>query len=139
METEFITAIWLVKLDKVQELTEYIEWKYSSDDNVEPTSKFAVDSELISYDVDFLESAFLDSTDKVLTTLENFSYIEYYKDNLFEKINSLDISDKNSIIAITGKRSINGDINSQLFDGNFTTTDEKKLQFVGAYKYIMTE
>ena len=88
METEFITAIWLVKLDKVQELTEYIE---------------------------------------------------YYKDNLFEKINSLDISDKNSIIAITGKRSINGDINSQLFDGNFTTTDEKKLQFVGAYKYIMTE
>lgn len=138
MKSEFVTAIWVGKFDNEQELADYLEWNYSPDENEEPTCMFSEDTGLSSFDEDFLEFAYVGSSDKILPLLDNVSFIENFRDDLLKKISSINLSDSNSIIVLSGKRSIHGDINADLFDFISQTNDKDYLQFVGVYKFNLT-
>ncbi len=139
MKSEFVTAIWVAKFDNERELADYLEWNYSADESEDLTCKFSKDTALSFFDEGFLEYAYVGSSAKILTMWDNISYIENFKDELLKKISSVNLSDSNSIIALSGKRSIHGDINAELFDFKSQTNDKVYLQFVGVFKFDLTE
>ena len=138
MKSEFITLIWFGKFDNQTLLTDYLDWKYLENQD-DAQCSFAHDIGLKNFDSDFLESVYIATPSKLLEQIDNISFIKNFKEQLLTKINNIHLADKNSIIALSGKKDIYGSINENLFDFTPTLNDKAFLQFVGLFKYEGSE
>lgn len=134
MTTEYITGIWLAKFESETELKDYLELKYfDGEDN--PKSSFASDINLDFFDTDFLECAFVGTSLNIPPELNNFSFVELFKDKLTTNLNSVNFSGKNSIISLSGKKNGNESINDSLFADFRSTVEKDYLQFIGLFRF----
>ena len=134
MKSEFTTAIWLATFDTETELRDYVDWKYSDNEDG-PTCTFADDIGLTYFDSDFLESVFVEIPSELLEHIDHISFAENFKAQLVTSINNINYADKNAIISISGKKDMYGSINEDLFDFVPMVTNKKYVQFVGLFKY----
>jgi immunity protein 22 of polymorphic toxin system len=135
---QFISAVWLAKFNDSTELSDYVEWIYPEDEDEQedPTCMFANDIGINWFDHDFIESGYYGTSSEVLKNIEGHSFVEYYLPDLQQKLNSIDYSDKNSIIILSG---IRDDINSFLFNFTPINIGKEHLQFVGLFQYLVSK
>jgi len=133
MSREFITGIWLAKFDNSAQLRQYVDYDYLEDQD-NPKCKFADDIGLSHIDTDFLESVFFSSSSEIFNTLKKISFFDKFEMEVLKSLNSINYSDKNSIISISGIKD-SGLINIEMFDLTPIQNDKDNLLFVGLYKF----
>jgi hypothetical protein len=129
-----ITGIWFAKFDNANSLREYVEYNYLEDEN-NPKSKFAEESGINNFDSDFMECEFLSNSLEIANHVTKISFAENFHNELLEKINLMDFSNKNSIISLTGIRERNGSVNDNLFNFILFENANDNLQLVGLFNY----
>ena len=133
-----ITGIWLTKFENANSLREYVEFTYlENEDN--PKSKFAQEIGINHFDSDFIESIFLKDSLELAKQVTKVSFAENFISELTEKLSSIDYTNKNSIISLTGIKDRNNSVNEKLFNFFPVENTNDKLQFVGLFNYEINE
>lgn len=138
MKSEFITLIWLANFENRTQLSDYVDWKYSENED-DPVCDFANDIGLEYFDSAFLETAFAGSLSELLAQIDDLSFIENFKEHLLAAINNSNCSGKNAIISLTGKKDVNAGINENLFGFIPSAIHKNHLAFIGHYRYNEAE
>lgn len=115
-------------------LTDYVEWKYTEQDNL-PTCSFSVDAGLGYFDSDFMESVFAAEKEGLIQKIHTLSFVENFKDELMLRMNNMDMTNMTAVISLTGKKGPGNEVNEKLFDFKSSDIRSASLQFVGAFSY----
>jgi hypothetical protein len=135
---KYITGIWVAKFENANSLREYVEFNYLEDEN-NPKSKFAEEIGFYHFDSDFIESEFLTNSLELSKQITKVSFAVNFSNELTGKLSLLDYSNKNSIISLTGIIDRNGSVNEKLFDFTPVENMNDNIQFVGLFKYELSE
>jgi Immunity protein 22 len=135
---KYITGIWVAKFENANSLREYVEFNYLEDED-NPKSKFAEEIGLYHFDSDFIESEFLTNSLELSKQITKVSFAESFSNELTAKLSLLDYSNKNSIISLTGIIDTNGSVNEKVFDFTPFENTNEYIQFVGLFKYEISE
>jgi len=133
--TKKIICVWIGTFESEDKLYKnYLNFDYENDD--EPESEFAKDSELEYYDEDFMESWWFSKLElnKLTEYKDDLLDSEYFFDELIAELKNRDLTKRNSISFLFGE---NGEhsTNEMLFEYNGMKINNKPIEFVFRKEY----
>ncbi|REG89167.1 immunity 22 family protein [Winogradskyella sediminis] len=133
--TKKIICVWIGTFESEDELYKnYLNFDYENDDN--PESEFAKDSELEYYDEDFMESWWFSKLElnKLTEYKDDLLDSEYFFDELIAELKNRDLTTRNSISFLFGENGENA-TNETLFEYNGMEMKDKPIEFVFKKEY----
>ena len=111
-----------------------VNFDYENDD--EPESKFAQDSELEYYDEDFMENWWFNKLelDKLTEYKDDLLDSEYFFDELISELKKRDLTNRNSISFLFGEKGEHS-TNEILFEYNGMDIESKPIEFIFKKEY----
>nr|WP_320119505.1 immunity 22 family protein [uncultured Marinifilum sp.] len=130
-----IICVWIGTFESEDKLyTNYLNFNYENED--EPESEFAKDSELEYYDEDYMESWWFSKLElnKLTEYKDDLLDSEYFFDELIAELKNRDLSNRNSISFLFGENGENA-TNEMLFEYNGMEMKDKPIEFVFKKEY----
>lgn len=141
--TKKIICVWIGTFESKEKLyNDYLSFRYDGEDesefgkDKEGGSKFGKDAGLAYYDEDFMESWWFNKLElnALIENMKDLLDSEYFFDELRITLQSLNLTNRNSISFLYGENGKNS-TNESLFKYNGMKSENKPIEFVFQKEY----